>query len=154
MDRLNPTNTFWKVALGFFPFYSNLQKRISDDAANGSIQRNKEESPSCSHGPTSRQGRWFHEVVCEHDEATMPEMEELSMGSGWSLSSSSAQGKESKSSVATPLSHPSDEISSHDGASSHVSTTCSWRLSSHSNSFYNFARTPSMNDQRRSNKEV
>lgn len=147
--RVNPTNTFWKMALGFFPFYSNLQKRISheDSAAVGMILPKNEET-NCSRHPLINQAyheSCFHEVVCKDDDDNIPEMEELSMGSGWSASSQ----EESNGGVATQSSatYPSDEITD-DGTSSLLSTNL--HKSSYSNSFYNFARTPSMNDIKQS----
>ena len=147
--RVNPTNTFWKMAIGFFPFYSNLQKRINHDSTAEGMLHPKNEETNCSTNPPINQAYHeicFHEVVYQVDDVNIPEMEELSMGSGWSAST---QG-ESNGGVAMPssASYPSDEITD-DGTSSLFSTKL--LLSSYSNSFYNFARTPSMNDRKQSN---
>ena len=136
--RINTTSSFWKVALGFFPFYSNLQKRIGAEESDIQVRKKQNITPQecCA------------EVEFTEDHGDVPDIEELSMGSGWSSASDESNSGSVVQSPSTP--YPTDE---EDDAEDLSIGDVTVGTMSYSNSFFNFARTPSTNVKRKQKKQ-
>ena len=149
--RVNTNNSFWKVALGFFPFYANMQKRLSSEMVQ---QHNKTKKKMFY---ATREGDICSQVECK-DENDVPDMEELSMGSGWSTESEVSRKSEGEEGVEVPAPPsacpsyecPSDELDYDADESIGALTLDSM---SYSASYFNFARTPSINGRRKQHRK-
>mmetsp|Transcript_2661 Transcript_2661/g.4551 ORF Transcript_2661/g.4551 Transcript_2661/m.4551 type:complete len:307 (-) Transcript_2661:1288-2208(-) len=101
VDKMNSSsNLLWKAALGFFPLFVNLHKRIENTGDNGNGPNNDEIEESelemvvdeeefktdATTTPKSRLILHFHSTDDNDEEGYVPDLEEISecsMGSGW-----------------------------------------------------------------------
>ena len=138
------SRSFLKIALGFFPFYSNLQKRLNSEG----VSEVEADADATISQETAKKG---FVVECNDKKDVVPDMEELSMGSGWSTETEGSIIRSTAIPQVAPSdswgpSYPTDEDKSICAKSS-TST-------SYSNSFFNFARTPSVNESKRRRRDA
>ena len=146
----NASRNFLKIALGFFPFYSNLQKRLNSEGVS-EVEAEVEADADADATISQETAKKGFVVECNDNKDVVPDMEELSMGSGWSTESEGSIIRSTAIPQVAPSdswgpSYPTDEDKSICAKSS-TST-------SYSNSFFNFARTPSVNESKRRRRNV